>query len=45
MDYKINQEIKYKGKRYKVNKIEGDFITLKCMVCGGKFIKLHKDQI
>jgi hypothetical protein len=39
------QELKYKGKRYKVTKIEGDFITMKCMVCGSKIVRIHKDQL
>jgi hypothetical protein len=41
----IGSEVKYKGKRHKVVKIEGDFITLKCMVCGSKIVRVHKDQL
>lgn len=45
MDLKINQKLTYQGKPYKVSKVEGDFVTLKCLVCAGKTVRLKKDQL
>ena len=42
----VNQKIRYKGKNYKVVEIKPDgMVRLKCMVCGGKYIMVHKDQL
>lgn len=43
---KINQVVKYNGKRFKVVKDLGeDRFQIKCMVCGGKYVNVHKNQI
>lgn len=45
MEFVKDKIVTYQGKKYKMEKIEGDFITLKCAVGCPKRVRIHKDQI
>ncbi len=45
MEFTQNKIVTYKGKKYKMSKLEGDLITLKCAVGCPKTVRIHKDQL
>lgn len=45
-EIKVNQVISRAGKRWKVVELrENGMVKLKCMVCGSKYLTIHKDQL
>jgi hypothetical protein len=45
MEFIKGKLVTYQGKNYKMQSIQGDFITLKCAVGCPKTVRVHKDQI
>lgn len=45
MEAKIGQLVTYQGKKYKVSKIDGVMVTLRCAAGCPKTVKVHKDQL
>jgi hypothetical protein len=45
MDFVQNKIVTYQGKKYKMQSISGDIITLRCAVGCPKTLKVHKDQL
>lgn len=45
MEFVQGKLVTYKGKKYKMQAIEGKMITLRCAIGCPKTVKIHKDQI